>query len=146
VLLNGIPNAPIKHGRGLRQGDPLSPLIFFIAMDPLQKLLHLATEKGYLSKLRGRTTRLRVSMYVDDTTIFVKPTRENMLALADLLTFSARLQGSKQIFQKSTIIPIRCEGLNLHKILAGSPTEVSGFPIKYLGLSLTVKRLKQVDF
>jgi hypothetical protein len=49
VLLNGIPNAPIKHGRGLQQGNPLSPLLFIIAMDPLQKLLDLATQKGYLS-------------------------------------------------------------------------------------------------
>jgi hypothetical protein len=146
VLLNGIPNAPIKHGRGPRQGDPLSPLIFVIAMDPLQKLFHLATDKGYLSKLRGRTTQLRVSMYVDDTSIFVKPTRENMLALADLLTFFGESSGLKTNFQKSTIIPIRCEGLNLNNILVGSPTEVSAFPIKYLGLSLTVKCLKQVDF
>ena len=85
-------------------------------------------------------------MYADDTAIFVKPTREDMLALADLLTFFGEASGLKTNFQKSIITPIHCEGLNLNIILAGSPTEVSRFPIKYLGLPLTVKRLKRVDF
>jgi hypothetical protein len=35
VLLNGIADFPIVHGRGLRQGDPLSLLHFLIAIDPL---------------------------------------------------------------------------------------------------------------
>ena len=69
-----------------------------------------------------------------------------MLALADLLTFFGEASGLKTNFQKLTIIPIRCDGLNLNNIMAGSPTEVSRFPIKYLGLPLTVKRLKRVDF
>ena len=69
-----------------------------------------------------------------------------MLALADLLTCFGEASGLKTKFQKSTIIPIRCEGLNLNNILAGSPTAISCFPIKYLGLPLTVKRLKRVDF
>jgi hypothetical protein len=43
VLLNGVPTRPIRHGSGLRQGDLLSPLLFVIAIDPLQKLLNLAT-------------------------------------------------------------------------------------------------------
>jgi hypothetical protein len=37
ILLNGVPTTPIKHGRGLHQGDPLSPLLFVIAINPLQK-------------------------------------------------------------------------------------------------------------
>lgn len=48
VLLNGIPGQPIAHGRGLRQGDPLSLLLFVLAIDPLQRLLQLATDSGFL--------------------------------------------------------------------------------------------------
>ena len=43
VLLNGIAGDPIKHGRGLWQCDPLSPLLFVLAIDPLQHILCKAT-------------------------------------------------------------------------------------------------------
>ncbi len=71
VLLNGSPRRWIKHGRGLRQGDPLSPLLFILA---LQRILSKAIELGSISKLRGRTTRVRISMYADDAVIFINPT------------------------------------------------------------------------
>jgi hypothetical protein len=47
VLLNGIAGDPIKHGRGLRQGDPLSMLLFVLAIDPL---LRKSTNQGHIKK------------------------------------------------------------------------------------------------
>ena len=146
VLLNGIPTRPILHGRGLRQGDPLSPLLFVIAIDPLQKLLNLATEKGIFSKIRGRTPGIRISLYADAAALFLAPIKEEVSALAELLTLFGEATGLKTNFQKSTVVPIRCNGLNITPILVDLPAKRTQFPIKYLGLPLTTIRLRRVDF
>lgn len=52
VLLNGIPGPSIAHKRGLRQGDPLSPYLFILAIDVMQRLLDMATEDGELTPMR----------------------------------------------------------------------------------------------
>ena len=48
ILVNGTEGEEIKHARGLRQGDPLSPYLFILAIDALQKVLELATNDGVL--------------------------------------------------------------------------------------------------
>jgi hypothetical protein len=146
ILLNGVPSAPIKHGRGLRQGDPLSPLLFVLVIDPLQKLFDLATDLGYLSKLRGRAVTMRVSMYADDTAIFIRPTRQDIATLVDILKKFCDASGLKTNFQKSTVVPIRCEGVDLDGILQDLPAARSHFPIKYLGLPLSNTQLRRMDF
>ena len=86
ILLNGCLGSPIKHGRGLRQGDPLSPLLFILAIDPLHHLLEKATELGHLSPLRGRAPKFRTSLYADDAAIFVNPSVQDMTALTNILS------------------------------------------------------------
>jgi hypothetical protein len=54
VLVNGSASEFVIHRRGLRQGYPLSPFLFILAMDPFQRILDLATTEGTLSKLPGR--------------------------------------------------------------------------------------------
>uniref|UniRef100_A0A453KWU0 Reverse transcriptase domain-containing protein n=1 Tax=Aegilops tauschii subsp. strangulata TaxID=200361 RepID=A0A453KWU0_AEGTS len=64
------------HRRGLRQGDPLSPLLFILAIDVLHRLITKAAEDGILAPLLGRELKLRTSMYPDDVVIYTNPDQE----------------------------------------------------------------------
>jgi hypothetical protein len=44
VTVNGVPGARIHHARGLRQGDPTSPMMFLIGMEVLTKIIEKAVE------------------------------------------------------------------------------------------------------
>jgi hypothetical protein len=70
VMLNGEPGPPIWHRRGLRQGDPLSPILFVLVINTLNRLLAKATELGILWRLARREISTSVSLYADDVVIF----------------------------------------------------------------------------
>ena len=78
VLLNGSPGIPIRHRRGLRQGDPLSPMLSVLVMDVLNSLFNLAENRGLLHSLEGANTRSRLSIYADDVVLFVKPIEDDL--------------------------------------------------------------------
>ena len=146
ILLNGIPSEPILHGRGLRQGDPLSPLLFILAMDPLHRLFSKATDLGLLSKVRGRLLRFRVSMYADDAAVFIKPTKKDIDNLAQILIEFGNTTGLHTNINKTTVTPISCASIDLDHLLQALPMARANFPMKYLGLPLTVCRLRKIEF
>jgi hypothetical protein len=62
VLINGEPGPPIWHRRGLRQGDPLSPQLFVLAVDVLSKIIKRAIDAGILQQLHPRRPVPAVSL------------------------------------------------------------------------------------
>jgi len=48
VLLNGVPGKEFHYKRGVRQGDPLSPLLFVLGADLLQSVVNNAYHQGSL--------------------------------------------------------------------------------------------------
>uniref|UniRef100_A0A0V0GIW4 Putative ovule protein n=1 Tax=Solanum chacoense TaxID=4108 RepID=A0A0V0GIW4_SOLCH len=48
VLMNGSPVRFFSAERGLRQGDPLSPFLFLLAMEGLNNMIKSAKVRGWL--------------------------------------------------------------------------------------------------
>lgn len=65
---------------------------------------------------------------------------------ADLLFRFGETSGLRTNFEKSSVVPISCEGLNLEDVIGDLAVTRELFPIRYLGLPLTTTRLKRVDF
>ena len=85
-------------------------------------------------------------MYADDAAIFVLPIKEDIENLTHILRNFEEVTGLCTRFQKSLVAPIRCQNINLEKILQSFPATISGFPMQYLGLPLIIRRRKKVPF
>jgi len=69
VLLNGILGKPFHYKRGVRQGDPLSPLLFVLAADLLQSIINKAWHDGILDHPLSNDFEdfYSIVQYADDT-------------------------------------------------------------------------------
>jgi hypothetical protein len=74
VLLNGTAGKDFKCTRGVRQGDPLSPLLFAIAADLLQCVINREYNLGnLLPPFPQRTdTPFPIIQYADDTVLIMQ--------------------------------------------------------------------------
>ena len=72
---------------GVRQGCPISPQLFILAVEILaQKIIQDTTIKG-LNPHKG-TTRMKVCQYADDTTLFLNDINDMKIAFSHLNGFS----------------------------------------------------------
>ena len=75
ILINGSPSDFFGSSRGLRQGDPLSPLLFDIVMEALSHMLDVAASAGQFSgfsvgSTAGPSMMVSHLLFANNTLIF----------------------------------------------------------------------------
>lgn len=85
VMVNGGPSTFFKASRGLRQDDPLSPLLFLTVMKAFSKLMDRARWLNVLKGVEVGSEDIRVRLshlfFADDALIFCEPDLQPLLHL-----------------------------------------------------------------
>jgi hypothetical protein len=138
ILLNGVPGKFLHQRRGVRQGDPLSPLLFILAADLLQSVVNKAFQQGLLSlPIPPRDDAgFPIVQYADDTIMILKASQRELHYLKALLqTFSAST-GLKINYSKSCLVPINLDDESTNNLAGLFGCKVESLPFTYLGLPL----------
>ncbi|RVW88076.1 Transposon TX1 uncharacterized 149 kDa protein [Vitis vinifera] len=140
MLVNGTPTGFFQSSKGLRQGDPLSPYLFVIAMKVFSAFLQRAVEGGYLSgcRVKGRSEEgalISHLLFADDTLVFCKPSQDHLTHLSWLLMWFEAASGLRINLDKSELIPVgRVE--NMDDLAWEFGCKVGSLPSTYLGMPL----------
>jgi len=144
ILLNGRPGRRICHSRGLRQGDPLSPMLFVLVMEVLNHLLGWVERQGLLTPI-AELHGSRVSLYADDLVMFVVPNEQDLLTVKAVLGIFGLASGLFSNLDKSIATPIHCSEDDIARVQGVLSCTVQIFPCKYLGIPLSVYKLKRSE-
>jgi len=71
IRINGFVSDLFEIRRGVRQGDPMSCLLYNLAIEPLIEKIRKSQLKGF--RINDDLKRVLVKVYADDTTVFIGP-------------------------------------------------------------------------
>ncbi|CAA7048424.1 unnamed protein product [Microthlaspi erraticum] len=142
VGYNGMVQGYFKGKRGLRQGDPLSPYLFVIAMNCLSLMLNKAAEEKKFTYHKGCAgSKLTHLCFADDLLIFVEGTLNSVQNVLQVLLEFQKRSGLAVSVQKSSFFAagVSEAECDLIKFSTGMPQGT--LPVRYLGVPLCSKKL-----
>jgi hypothetical protein len=86
VLLNGVLGKQFVCKRGVRQGDPISPLFCLFGSDLLQSPINDLVQEGSLNRpIDTYDEDFPIIQYVDDTLLILPAERDQLASLKEVL-------------------------------------------------------------
>lgn len=148
MKINNKIRSYIRSYKGVRQGDPLSLILFNFVVDCLTRMVHKTQQNGSITGLISHIVPNGVAIlqYADDTIIFLKHDLEGAMHMILLLYLFEMLAGLKINFNKNEILMINDEGNWGQSYAEMFNCQVSHFPIKYLGVPVSPSRIKFSDW
>lgn len=142
VSINGASCGFFRITRGIRQGDPMSPYMFVLAMEGLSRLLGSRFEPGNIG-YHPRTYELKIShlMFADDVMIFFDDSSGSLHGITECLDDFASWSGLRINISKTELFHTGLNPSDSRDISAyGFP--IGTLPIRYLGLPLMSRKLR----
>lgn len=124
--------------KGVRQGDPLSPILFCIAEDVLSRGIAKLVEEGKLSTISG-PSRLQTTshvLYADDILIFCKGIKREILCLNHLIANYAAISGQHLNASKCKFYTINASPRKISMLSSYLGFSSGQLPLNYLGAPL----------
>ena len=107
-----------SRGGGLRQGDPLSPLLFVLTMEYLSRALKIASVKPFFKyHLRCKKHDLIHLMFADDLMLFSAIDVRFVKCIMDAFSEFSATTGLTADYKKSTIVLRGCNQQTKAEIL-----------------------------
>lgn len=146
ILVNGMPMKPFAAKKGLRQGDPISPYLFAIAMEYLSRLLHnQSNAKSFHYHPRSKRVNVTHLLFADDLLLFCKADIDSVQCLMRTFNRFSKASGLEANISKSNVY---VSGINMQikeQITNYLRMEEGAFPFRYLGVPLHSKKLNSRD-
>ncbi|KAJ0877945.1 putative RNA-directed DNA polymerase [Helianthus annuus] len=134
VLVNGSPTGEFQYKRGLRQGDPLSPFLFIVAMEALHNMMKKARSANLFSgvKLQGNGPHISHMLFADESIFVGEWNEDNVKNLKRILRIIYLISGLK-VNPKNGVCRLETEVNDMASIFK---CRACKFPFIYLGLKV----------
>ena len=140
IRINDENSIFFKSGKGLRQGDPLSPLLFNLVADVFSRMLMKAARHGLVTGLLPQVVEGGIIslQYADDTLLFLENNMEKACNLKWLLVCFEQMSGMKINYDKSDLLTVGLEEDQANEFARLFCCKKGEFPIKYLGFPFII--------
>lgn len=141
VKVNGSLTPYFKHKRGLRQGDPLSPILFILVTDCLKWFI-----QNSIPVMHSPMVVPPRPIQYADTIIFSEAHPTSLKIIARILELYGKMTGLRINLQKSHFVPIALPQNLIEVVKRILSSQCAQLPIKYLGLPLAVRKPTKAEF